>query len=82
MRDHVKVTVKKVNGGLWGDLAVMCDAHDFIGESVKEIEANFSFAGGHRVRRYRFKKSVHWLIPQNVKLDISDVASPTAPRRR
>jgi hypothetical protein len=52
------------------------------------VENKYSFAGGHRVRLYRFKDNVHWRIPAGVELDISRVDPTTGngaaqpPRRR
>jgi hypothetical protein len=57
------------------------DSHLICGESVRMKDENFSFAGGHRVRVYLFKKNVHWKIPEGVSLDISSVPAAQAPRR-
>ena len=82
MRERIIVSVKVVNGERWGDLAVIGHAHEICGETVKLKNENFSFADGHRVRLYTFKKNVHWKIPAGATLDITDVAPGTAPRRQ
>ena len=82
MRERISVTLKTVGRRKWGDLSVIATSHDICGETVKEIDSKYNFAGGHRVRLYRFKKNVHWLIPEGVELDISGVpAGQQAPRR-
>jgi hypothetical protein len=84
MLGHVRVPVKIVGGERWGHLSALGDAAHFIcGEDVWKKDENFSFAGGHRVRLYAFKKNVHWKIPEGVSLDISGVpAATSAPRRQ
>lgn len=83
MRDKVSVPIRKVGSTQWGDLSAFASTHEFVGEKVEKINDNFSFAGQHRVRLYRFRKTVHWLIPHSVRLDISDVELPTTkPARR
>lgn len=75
--------VKKVQGELWLDLTAYGLAHEFVGEVVKCKNENASFAGGHRVRHYQFKKNVHWKVVQGLEIDISDVSPRTgAPPRR
>lgn len=79
---RVLIPVKKVNGENWGDLGAFAISHDIVGEKVHLANENFSFAGGHRVRLYRFKKNVHFKIPQGTQLDIAAVIPASAPRRR
>jgi hypothetical protein len=43
--------------------------------------SDIPFAGGHRLRRYSFKKSVNWKIPDGVRLDVAGVLPADAPRR-
>jgi len=82
MANHVPVPFKKVGTERWGQLSAFGDSHLICGESVKLKDENFSFAGGHRVRLYSFKKNVHWKIPEGVSLDISAVTpAGNAPRR-
>jgi hypothetical protein len=81
MADRISVPVKAFEGGRWGHLSAFADTHQICGETVRLKEQNFSFAGGHRVRLYIFKKNVHWKIPDGIALDISDVAPAAAPRR-
>lgn len=76
------VSLKDYNGDKWGDLAAIAVAHDICGEKVSQINGNFSFIGGHRVRLYRFKKNVHWLIPKGTDFEIGDLPQAPAPRRR
>ena len=82
MRERVSVPVKIANKTKWGDLTVFGQTHEICGESVKEMNNRFSFAGQHRVCLYRFKKNVHWKIPAGTELDISSVSPGQTPRRR
>jgi hypothetical protein len=81
MADHVNVPIKMLGTDRWGQLSVFGDSHLICGESVKLKEANYSFAGGHRVRLYSFKKNVHWKIPEGASLDIAAVAPAASARR-
>jgi hypothetical protein len=81
MSNHVLVPTKRVNGSLWGDLTVFGHHHLICGEKVDLKDDGLSFAGGHRVRLYSFKKNVHWKIPEGTSIDISDVTPASAPRR-
>ena len=72
MADHVRVPVKMFKGSRWGDLNSMAISHEFVAETY-HIDQQFSFEGGHRVRRFKVKKNVHWLIPVGVDLDIAGV---------
>ena len=81
MADHVRVPLKAVGTERWGQLSALGDHHLICGEDVKLKDPNFSFAGGHRVRLYSFKKNVHWKIPAGVPVDIAAVAPANAPRR-
>jgi len=76
------VPVKTVNGVGWGDLSVFCLTHEVVGETVTLLDQNFTFAGGHRVRKYKFKKNVHFKVPQGTALDISKVSAGPAPRKQ
>jgi len=82
MADHVRVPVKIVGTERWGQLSLLGDTHLICGESVNLKDASFSFAGGHRVRLYSFKKNVHWKIPEGISLDIAAVPPATAAPRR
>ncbi|HME36776.1 MAG TPA: hypothetical protein VKF84_16200 [Candidatus Sulfotelmatobacter sp.] len=82
MADHIRVPVKIVGGDRWGQLSAFGDAHLICGENVKPKDQNFSFAGGHRVRLFSFKKNVHWKIPDGIPLDVAAVAPATAAPRR
>ena len=81
MRDTITVSVKVVNGDRWADLNAFGISHEFCGETVSQRK-DLSFAGGHRVRLYLFKKNVHWRIPHGTQLDIRDVDPAQVPRRR
>ena len=82
MADHVRVPVKQIGTDRWGQLSLLSDSHLICGESVKLKNENFSFAGGHRVRLYLFKKNVAFKIPEGISLDIAAVPPATsAPRR-
>lgn len=82
MTDRISIPIKKVGTVSWGALAMLAEAHEICGEKVDCINDKFSFAGGHRVRLYKFKKNVYWKIPVGVTLDISAVQSATPPQRR
>jgi hypothetical protein len=82
MADQIKIPIKIVGTERWGQLSVFGDSHLICGEAVKLKEQNFSFAGGHRVRLFSFKKNVHWKIPTGIALDIAGVAPAVAPARR
>lgn len=84
MRDRITVTLKTVGKEKWADLNVLGLSHEFCGEQVRCINEQFSFAGGHRVRLYSFRKNVHWRITTGFKVDISEVtpAQPPADTRR
>jgi hypothetical protein len=74
--------VKVVGSTRWGDLASLANAHEIIGEKCQLVEENFTFAGQHRVRLYRFKKNVHFKIPEGTTLDIAAVVPGQVPPRR
>ena len=77
--------VKKVGTEEWLDLTAYGVSHEFVGETVKCKNENYSFGGNHRVRQYYFKKSVHWKVVQGLEVDISAVAvseTAVAPRRQ
>jgi hypothetical protein len=80
MARHVLVPIKVVNKQDWGDLSVLGVTHEFVGETVKLKNDKLSFAGGHRVRLYHFKKNVHWRI-SSAEFDITDVAPASPPRK-
>jgi hypothetical protein len=88
-KESLRVPVRLHGSEKWGALAYLVSgtqAIDFVGESVKLFDEKFSFAGGHRVRRYRAKKSVHFTICTEmlgaIELDISQVPPGTIPARR
>lgn len=82
MRDRISVPIKIINSERWGELSALSLTHDICGEVVNLIDEKFTLAGGHRVRLYRFKKNVHWRVPQGIELDISAVALPRSPPRK
>lgn len=79
MAKHVLVPIKKVGSEEWGDLSALGLAHEIVGEIAKQ-KNDKSFAGGHRVRLFYFKKNVHWRIA-TAQFDISDVP-PVEPQRK
>jgi hypothetical protein len=79
MADHIRVPVKTVGSDRWGQLSAFGEAHLICGENVKLKDQNLSFAGGHRVRLFSFKKNVHWKIPEGISLDIAGVAPAGSP---
>jgi len=82
---YVQVPIKVVNKEKWADLGALALTHEIVAEKCNKVEENYSFAGGHRVRLWKFKKNVHFKVPSGVDLDISGVApavAPTPPRRQ
>lgn len=81
--DRITFPVKVVNGTRWVDLASVALSYEVCGETVRQ-KPDLSFAGGHRVRLYLFKKNVHLKYPERgVELDISEVPTPSmAPRKQ
>jgi len=81
---HITLPVKRVGSDHWAELGAVAPqwTHEICGEDVRLKDHNYSFAGGHRVRLYKFKKNVHWKIPTGVQLDISGVAPAQPPRRQ
>jgi hypothetical protein len=83
MKSRVAVPVRVVGTTKWGELSSLAPSHEICGEIVQRKNQNFSFAGEHRVRLYKFTKNVHWRIPEGViELDISGVPPAQMPRRR
>lgn len=60
----------------WGNNSV-----DVVAYTVKKIEDQYSFVGGHRVRLFRFWNNVHFKVPPGAAtFDITNVAkAPPAP---
>jgi len=79
---RILIPVKKVNGADWGDLSVLALTHEIVGEVVHLADENFSFGGGHRVRKYKFKKNVHFKVPVTAVFDISAVPPGATPRKQ
>lgn len=73
MKPRISVPVKVVGGDQWAELHLFGLVHEICGEEVKLLKENFTFAGQHRVRLYKFKKNVHWKVPLGTKLDIEAV---------
>jgi hypothetical protein len=80
MANHVPVPVTLRNNEKWGQLYLLADHHIICGEVVRQM-TDIAFENGHRVRRYSFKKSVNWKIPDGVQLDVAGVPPADAPRR-
>jgi len=81
MKRTLSFPVKQIGADEWLDLTAHGLSHDFVGERVNQRQ-DMSFAGGHRVRCYVFKKNVHWKLPaQGVVVDIADVAPVDAQQR-
>jgi hypothetical protein len=81
MASHLTVPIKTVGTDRWGQLNFFGETHLICGEWVKQ-KSDISFAGGHRVRLFSFKKNVHWKIPEGISLDVANVAPATAAPRR
>lgn len=84
MIGRISLPVKLVNNEKWAEISAHAPqwTHEICGEDVRPKDLAFSFAGGHRVRLYKFKKNVHWKIPTGVNLDISQVPPANPPRRQ
>jgi hypothetical protein len=81
MSDGIRVPVKVVGADRWGQLSMFGEHHLICGEDVRVKDQNYTFAGGHRVRLYSFKKNVHWKIPAGIQLNVEGVPPATQPRR-
>jgi hypothetical protein len=82
MSEKLCIPIKKISGDKWGNLGFYGPSQKICAESCSIIKEKFSLSGGHRVRLYRLKSNVHWLIPIGVDLDIVDVPPAAPPRRR
>jgi hypothetical protein len=71
--DRITVPIIEHGGYRWAALSVFAKDHEIIGESFSCIDQKYSFKGGHRVRIYKIKKNVHWRLPSDVVLEISNV---------
>lgn len=72
----------KHDGYGWGNLNYYGTQQIIAGEKITTKDENYSFVGGHRVRLYCIKNSVHWRIPQGIPLDVSAVPPANAPPQR
>jgi hypothetical protein len=80
MRRQLSFPVVMVEGEEWLELSAHGMTHEICGEKVNH-RPDPSFAGGHRVRQYSFRKNVHWLFPTTGKVvDIRDVAPEPPPK--
>jgi hypothetical protein len=81
--DRITLPVKKFRSDRWAEVCALAPSltYSIVGERCDLADANFSFIGGHRVRLYKFKKNVHFMVPTGVQIDISNVPSAAAPRR-
>jgi hypothetical protein len=82
MSERISIPIKRHGGHKWGALAYLGPNHDICCEKGECIDQKYSFADGHRVRLFRFKKQVYWKIPDGVEIDISGVLPATPPRRQ
>lgn len=83
MSRTVSLPTKVVSQRLWAEVSSLGPSltYEVVGEVVHPVNDMYSFAGGHRVRLYRFKKNVHFRVPDGVEINISSVA-PAEPARR
>lgn len=81
---RVSLPVKKHDKADWAEISSLGPTLTYyvVGEKVDCADQNYSFIGGHRLRKYKFKKSVHFTVPVGTQLDISAVAPQTPPRRQ
>jgi hypothetical protein len=84
MTDSVRVPVRMHNNERWGALSFLEGGKtiEVIAERFEPKNDSFSFIGGHRVRLYKLKSSVHFKVPTGVTLDISGVPPATQPTLR
>jgi hypothetical protein len=81
---RISLPVKKHDKGEWAEISSLGPSLPYVivGEEVHCIKDKYSFAGGHRVRKYKFQKNVHFCLPAGTPLDISAVPAGTQPPRR
>lgn len=80
----IHLPLREHNHERWADISSLAPSQTFeiVGEKVNRSDENFSFIGGHRVRLYKFKKSVHFKVPRGTDLNISGVTPAEPPRRQ
>jgi hypothetical protein len=83
MAGRISFPVKKINSEDWVEISAHAPSqtHYICAEKVHQ-QGDMSFAGGHRVRLFAMKKSIHVKMPDGIDLNISGVDAPAAPRRR
>jgi hypothetical protein len=79
---HIRVPVKLVGKHEWGCLSLLASTHEIVGEKVRPLNETYTFADGHRVRAYQFKKNVHFKVPAGTEYDVSAIPPGQAPRRQ
>jgi hypothetical protein len=81
---RVRIPVKKWDGGEWGEISALGPTltYEIVGEDVRLHKEKYTFSGGHRVRLFKFKKNVHFRLPEGTKLDITAVPDGVPPPRR
>jgi hypothetical protein len=79
--ERISVPIRLVGQEKWADLGAIALSHEIVAEVINLENQFFSFAGGHRVRRLRARKSVHFLVPTGAVLDIASVPAGPPPRR-
>ena len=79
----ISVPTRTVNGEIWGALSFLSTGPFLVcAEKVELVKEAFSFADGHRVRLYKFRKNVHFrAISDSLTLDVSAVPVEIPPRR-
>jgi hypothetical protein len=71
--DHISVRVIEHGGYRWAALSDFAKDHEITGENCSIVDQKYSFKAGHRVRIYKIKKNVHWRLPSDVVLEITNV---------
>lgn len=76
------VRVKTFQNDRWGDLCALGNRRvEVVAERYKVTEENFSFIGGHRVRKLNLWDNVHFKLAAGINLDITEVRPIAAPTR-
>jgi hypothetical protein len=80
MRAKFSLPIRVIGKENWAALSFIKDAHEFVAEKCDVVEQKKSFAGQHRVRLIKLRKSVHWKMPDDFEFEVD--ISGVAPARR
>jgi hypothetical protein len=79
---RINCPITTVGNEDWACLSALAETHEFCAENFRLKNESYPFAGQHRVRLYSARKNVHWKIPKEVSVDISEVAPAGQPPLR